>query len=388
MIIDKANRLGTVKEYYFSTKLKQIKTLNDAGKDILNIGIGNPDLPPHPNVLNTLCETAKQVQTHGYQSYRGIDELRDAMVKYYENHYSVALTESEILPLIGSKEGITHITQAFINEGDIVLIPNPGYPTYRSVSELACAHIIEYGLIEENNYQIDIEEIKTLPLDEVKLIWINYPNMPTGANADITVLKELIGLAKKHNFLIVNDNPYSRILTDSVFSIFQIEGAKDVALELNSLSKSHNMAGWRIGWLSGKDKYINTVLNIRTNVDSGMFYALQKAAVEALYLDEKWFEEQDAIYIKRRKLVYQLFDLLGCTYNTNQVGLFVWAKIPESITDVEVFVDELILKAEIFITPGKVFGAAGDRYLRASLCTNEDTLLEVINRIEKYITIK
>jgi len=385
MIIEKANRLNKVDEYYFSTKLKQIKALNEGGKNILNIGIGNPDLPPHANVLNKLCEVATSPQVHGYQSYRGTDELRCSINNYYQKHYNIPLLDSEILPLIGSKEGIMHITQAFINEGDTVLIPNPGYPTYKSVSKLAGAKVLEYKLSEKNNYQIDLEALKQLPLDEVKLIWVNYPNMPTGADADLENLKQLINLAKKHSFLIINDNPYSRILTKKVFSIFQIDGAKEVALELNSLSKSHNMAGWRIGWLCGDEKYVDTVLNIRSNVDSGMFYALQKAATEALNLDYTWFKQQDKVYSRRKELVHDLFSLLNCTYNKNQVGLFVWAKIPDSVDSVDDLVDDLILSAEVFITPGKIFGSEGERYLRASLCTKEETLKKVIQRIKKHI---
>ncbi len=388
MIIKKANRLNAVKEYYFSVKLKQIKELNESGKDILNIGIGNPDLAPHQSVLDQLCKSVNTANTHGYQSYRGLDELRHAMADYYGRFYNVKLNDEEILPLIGSKEGIMHITQAFINEGDAVLVPNPGYPTYKSVADLAHAKVLEYKLNENNGFQIDIEELKKLPLEEVKLMWINYPNMPTGTDADIAVLTELVELAHQYEFLIINDNPYSRILTDKVFSIFQIPGAKEVALELNSLSKSHNMAGWRIGWISGKSIYIDTILNVRSNMDSGMFYGLQKAAIKALELEGEWFLKLDEVYSKRKQLLHQLFDLLGCTYSKSQVGLFVWAKIPESVACVEDFVDELIMEAEVFITPGKIFGTEGERYLRASLCTNEETLQEVINRVNKHLLVK
>jgi aspartate/methionine/tyrosine aminotransferase len=383
MVISEATRLASIQEYYFSVKLKQIKELNENGSSIVNIGIGSPDLQPHQDVINVLSQNAQSTNSHGYQNYRGIDDFRSAISAYYKRDYEVALDESQILPLMGSKEGIMQITQAFINEGETVLIPNPGYPTYGSVSSLAKANVLTYNLVEENNFQIDLRELKSMDLDQVKIMWMNFPHMPTGTEPDKEIIQEVIKLAKKHKFLIVNDNPYSRILTKSAFSIFQIEGAGKVALELNSLSKSHNMAGWRIGWMCGRQKYINTVLKVRSNMDSGMFYPLQMAAIRALELGDDWFDQLNQTYSSRRKLVFKLFDLLDCTYNRNQSGLFVWAKIPDEIECVEDLVDDLIFNSDIFITPGKIFGTKGDRYLRAALCSSEEVLQQCINRLIK-----
>lgn len=388
MIIPQANRLNSIKEYYFSKKLREIKHLNAQGKDIINLGIGNPDGAPHPSVIDELNAVANQSNSHGYQPYTGIDELRNAICEYSLNFYNVLLSENETLPLIGSKEGITHITQAFINPQDLVLIPNPGYPTYGAVSNLVDANIQYYHLTEGNQFQIDIDEIERFDLDAVKLMWINFPNMPTGTKADINKLRALIKLAKKHHFLIVNDNPYSQILTKNPFSIFQIEGAKEVALELNSLSKSHNMAGWRLGWICGGSEYLQTILKTRSNMDSGKFLPIQKAAIKALSLSQDWFDANNTIYKSRRKYAFEIFDLLDCKYATEQVGMFVWAKIPSNINDVEVLVETLIKKAGIFITPGKIFGSEGKRYLRISLCTNSDMFKEAIKRIEKYLEKK
>ncbi|ELR69644.1 Biosynthetic Aromatic amino acid aminotransferase alpha [Fulvivirga imtechensis AK7] len=389
MIISKANRLNSVKEYYFSSKLRQIKELNDNGMNILNLAIGSPDLAPHEVVLQALTNDVFKQNIHGYQSYKGIDELRKAIADYYMATYRVSLDFGrEILPLMGSKEGITHITQAFINPDDTVLVPDPGYPTYRSVSELAHANIEVYHLEEKNNFQIDIESLKQMDLDKAKLMWVNFPNMPTGVQPDMEIMKELVALAKKYQFLIVNDNPYSRILVEEPFSIFQIPGAEDVALELNSLSKSHNMAGWRLGWVCGKSTYIDTVLSIKSNADSGMFYPLQVAASKALQLGDDWYANLNTVYRKRQQKVFELFDWLGCTCNVHQTGLFVWARIPEDIADVEVLVDDLIFKAQIFITPGKIFGKNGERYLRASLCNNEEILDIAISRVKTFVLQK
>jgi len=388
MIIPQANRLNSIQEYYFSKKLREIKQLNAQGKDIINLGIGNPDGAPHPSVIKELNEAANQTNTHGYQPYTGIDELREAISKYSNQYYNIPLSEDEVLPLIGSKEGITHITQAFVNPEDVVLIPNPGYPTYGSVSQLVNANIKYYHLTERNGFQLDLEEIKKIDLDAVKLMWINFPNMPTGTKADKNKIKELIDLAKKHHFLIINDNPYSQILNENPFSIFQIEGAKEVALELNSLSKSHNMAGWRIGWASGKSKYLQTILKTKSNMDSGKFLPIQKAAIKALSLSQEWFDKNNTIYEARKKYAHLIYKQLGCTYSKTQVGMFVWAKIPNHITDVELLVDELIQKAGIFITPGKIFGSEGNRYLRISLCTKKETFALAIDRIENYLDKK
>lgn len=389
MIINKAERLNSVKEYYFSSKLRQIKELNEQGMDILNLAIGSPDLAPHSTVIESLTSGARQEGIHGYQSYKGIDEFRKSITGYYQAAYGVGLDyQKEVLPLMGSKEGITHITQAFINKGDTVLVPDPGYPTYSSVSELAGAKIKTYNLLEENNFQPDIEALKKLDLASVKMMWVNYPNMPTGTEPDLKVMKALVDLAREHQFLLVNDNPYSRILIDEPFSIFQVEGAQEVALELNSLSKSHNMAGWRIGWVCGKAAYIDTILSIKSNADSGMFYPLQMAACKALLLGNDWFSDLNKIYLERQKKVFKLFDMLECSYHPEQVGLFVWAQIPDHIMQVESFVDELIFEAEVFITPGKIFGKNGDRYLRASLCSNNAVLDEALRRIHEFVSKK
>ena len=386
MIISKAERLNSVKEYYFSSKLRQIKELNENGMEILNLGIGSPDLAPHDTVVATLTQGVSGQGIHGYQSYKGIDAMRSAMSKYYLSAYGVRLDPAkEILPLMGSKEGITHITQAFINPGDIVLVPDPGYPTYASVSTLAGAKIVTYDLLEENNFQPDLEALEKLPLSQVKMMWLNFPNMPTGTAPDIAVMERLVALAKKHQFLLINDNPYSRILTEQPFSIFQITHAFDVAIELNSLSKSHNMAGWRVGWISGSAPYIDTILGIKSNTDSGMFYPLQMAAAKALLLGHDWFEALNSTYEKRQQRIFELFDLLDCTYSRKQTGLFVWARIPEEVEDVEVLVDDLIFKAEVFITPGKIFGKNGERYLRASLCNDDSQIDAAITRIRSYV---
>ncbi|MEX2335832.1 MAG: aminotransferase class I/II-fold pyridoxal phosphate-dependent enzyme [Fulvivirga sp.] len=389
MIINKADRLNSVKEYYFSSKLRQIKELNEKGMNVLNLAIGSPDLAPHSTVIEALSSNAFNKTMHGYQSYKGIDELRIAMANYYKLTYGVSLDYvREILPLMGSKEGIMHITQAFINKGDTVLVPDPGYPTYSAVSELAGANIECYHLQEGNNYQPDIESLKKMDLNKVKIMWLNFPNMPTGAEPDPEVMKALVELAKTHKFLLINDNPYSRILIKEPFSIFQIDGAFEVALELNSLSKSHNMAGWRLGWVSGKAAYIDTVLSIKSNADSGMFYPLQLAASKALQLGDDWYSDLNVLYKKRQRKIFELFDLLDCSYNPEQVGLFVWARVPDELGNVETLVDDLIFNAEVFITPGKIFGKNGDRYLRASLCNNEEVLDIALARVKCFVEKK
>lgn len=384
MVINEAHRLAAIQEYYFSKKLSEIKRLNENGARIVNIGIGSPDLQPHQSVVEKLSEEARKGFVHGYQGYRGTDQLRSAIAAYYLRDYTIELGEQQILPLMGSKEGIMQITQAFVNEGDTVLVPDPGYPTYRAVSKLARAGIVTYHLTGDNGFQPDLMELERLTAEGIKILWMNFPNMPTGVEPDREVMEKIVQLAKERSFLIVNDNPYSRILTSEPFSIFQIPGAEDVALELNSLSKSHNMAGWRIGWVCGKKEYIDSILKVRSNMDSGMFYALQEAAVKALELDQDWFETINQVYEDRRKLIQEMFDVLDCKYTKDSSGLFVWAKVPDSIRDVESFVDELILQAEVFITPGKIFGKGGDRYLRASLCTPVEVLEECLVRVRKF----
>ncbi len=383
MIIQPANRLSDVKEYYFSKKLKEIRELNAAGKNIINLGIGSPDLAPSEETVTALTETAELPTSHGYQSYTGIPELREAISSWMNSTYGVDFKpENELLPLMGSKEGIMHISMAFLNPGDKVLVPNPGYPTYTSVSNLLDAEIEFYDLDENNGWNIDIEALKKKDLSKVKLLWINFPHMPTGAQADNQILKELIELAKKEQFLIINDNPYSLILNPNPQSIFNIEGAKEVCLELNSLSKSHNMAGWRIGWLTGTPEYISTVLRVKSNMDSGMFLGLQKAAIKALSNPLSWHEAQNEIYAKRKKLIGEIYDHLNVTYDPNGVGMFVWAKVPDEVESVEKLVDNILYKADVFITPGFIFGSNGDRYIRASLCANETTIKEALERIK------
>ena len=386
MIIQPANRLSEVQEYYFSKKLKEIRELNASGKNIINLGIGSPDLAPSSETIEALIETAEQTNSHGYQSYTGIPELRNAISSWMASTYGVDFkAENEILPLMGSKEGIMHISMAFLNPGDKVLVPNPGYPTYTSVSNLMDADIEFYDLDEQNDWNIDVSRLREKDLSKVKLLWLNYPHMPTGARADVHILQELITLAKEKGFLIVNDNPYSLILNPTPRSIFNLEGAKDVCLELNSLSKSHNMAGWRIGWLSGSKEYISTVLRVKSNMDSGMFLGLQKAAVQALSNPMHWHEDQNNIYAKRRKLIEEIFDYLQVKYNPNSVGMFVWAKVPNSVDSVEKFVDDILYKANVFITPGFIFGSNGERYIRASLCASQETIKEALSRIKANV---
>ncbi len=383
MIIQPANRLSDVKEYYFSKKLAEIRKLNAEGKNIINLGIGSPDLAPSDETIKALTETAELSTSHGYQSYTGVPEFRGAISQWMNSTYGIDFNpENEILPLMGSKEGIMHISMAFLNPGDKVLVPNPGYPTYTSVSNLVDAEIEFYDLDENNGWNVDLEALKQKDFSNVKLFWLNFPHMPTGAQADNKVLKELIALAKEKEFLIINDNPYSLILNPNPQSIFNLYGAKEVCLELNSLSKSHNMAGWRIGWLTGASEYISTVLRVKSNMDSGMFLGLQKAAIKALSNPMQWHDDQNNIYAERKKLIGEIFDYLNVAYDPNSVGMFVWAKVPDSIESVEKLVDDILYKANVFITPGFIFGSNGDRYIRASLCANEATIKEALTRIK------
>lgn len=386
MIIQAANRLSDVKEYYFSKKLKEIRELNASGKNIINLGIGSPDLAPSPETVKALIETAENPSSHGYQSYTGIPELRQAISSWMLSTYNVDVnSEDEILPLMGSKEGIMHISMAFLNPGDKVLVPNPGYPTYTSVSNLMDADIEFYDLNEDDRWNVDVDRLREKDFSKVKLLWLNFPHMPTGAQADLNVLKELIALAKEKKFLIINDNPYSLILNPKPQSIFNLEGAKDVCLELNSLSKSHNMAGWRIGWLTGASEYISTVLRVKSNMDSGMFLGLQKAAVQALSNPLHWHEDQNTIYAERRDTIEEIFDYLKVKYDSKSVGMFVWGKVPNSVEKVEKFVDDILYKANVFITPGFIFGSNGERYIRASLCANKKTIKEALIRIKASV---
>ena len=379
-----ANRVNNISEYYFSKKLKEIAELNARGLDIINLGIGGPDRPPHPETIETLCTESRKSDVHGYQPYIGLPELRRAFADWYNRWYNVTLDpQKEIQPLIGSKEGILHISLAFLNAGDGVLVPNPGYPTYSSVSRLAEAEIFTYDLDENNHWQPDFKQLESLPLDRIKLMWVNYPNMPTGAKASMELFTKLVNFGKRHNIIIVNDNPYSFIRNAAApISIMEAEGARDVALEMNSLSKGHSMAGWRVGVVVGKKEWIDSILTFKSNMDSGMFYPIQAAADTALALGEEWFKELNDIYYGREKQAYALLDALGCKYREHQAGLFVWAELPESYEgDSFAFSDEVMDKCDVFLTPGGIFGSEGNRYIRITLCCPEELLKKATDNI-------
>jgi len=379
-MIKSAKRLDTVQEYYFSKKLREVRELAAAGKPIINMGIGSPDLQPPTKVIDAIQQSFNDADAHKYQSYQGLPALRSAISAFYKQKFNVATDPAnEILPLMGSKEGIMHISMAFLNEGDQVLIPNPGYPTYTSVTKLLGAEPVFYELEEATNWQPNIEALEALDLSKVKIMWVNYPHMPTGTNALKETFEKLVAFGKKHQILLVNDNPYSFILNDKPLSILQVEGAKDIALELNSLSKTFNMAGWRVGMVLGNKKYINEILKVKSNMDSGMFYGIQKGAIEALHLSDDWFENQNKVYEERRNLVFQLADKLECAYDENSTGLFVWAKIPKGKTSEEV-TDAILYEKDIFITPGTVFGSQGEGYIRFSLCVSKEVINNAISR--------
>jgi LL-diaminopimelate aminotransferase len=380
-MITPAKRLDAVQEYYFSAKLREVRQMVAEGKKVINMGIGSPDLPPGQEVLDAIAASFTDAKAHEYQSYQGLPELREAMAAFYKEHFEVSLNPAnEILPLMGSKEGIMHISMAFLNEGDKVLIPNPGYPTYTSATKLVGAEPVFYNLSEANDWEPDFETLEASDLSGVKIMWVNYPHMPTGAKGSRAMFEKLVAFAKKHNILLVNDNPYSFVLNDEYLSIFQAEGAKDVALELNSLSKTFNMAGWRVGMVLGNPQLIDAVLKVKSNMDSGMFYGIQKGAIAALNCSVSWFIGLNATYAKRRELIFTLADKLGCTYNRNTAGLFVWAKLPEGIENAEAYVDSILYDKHIFLTPGTVFGSAGEGYVRFSLCAPEGIIKEAINR--------
>lgn len=376
-----AKRLESVQEYYFSKKLREVRSLIEAGKPIINIGIGSPDLAPSPKVLAAITNSLTDVNAHKYQSYQGLPEFRQAVANFYKSFYKVGVNpDHEVLPLMGSKEGIMHISLAFLDKGDEVLIPNPGYPTYTSVTKLVEATPVFYNLDESNNWQPNFEELAQLDLSKVKIMWVNYPHMPTGANAQQATFEQLIAFGKKHQIIIVNDNPYSFVLNKHPQSIFQVAGAKDVALELNSLSKSFNMAGWRVGMLLGSKAHLTAVLKVKTQMDSGMFYGIQKGAIAALSLSNDWFVAMNAIYEKRRILIWELAAKLGCTFDTTASGMFVWAKLPAH-KNAEKVVDALLYDKNIFIAPGTIFGSQGQGYIRFSLCIAEEEIKEAIRRI-------
>lgn len=380
-MIPKANRLNTVSEYYFSKKLREVAQLKNEGKPIINMAIGSPDLPAPAEVVNALQQAMAIENVNQYQSYQGIPELREAMCNFYATHYGVALqAANEVLPLMGSKEGIMHISMAFLNKGDAVLIPNPGYPTYASVTQLLECEPIYYNLNEANNWLPNLAELEQMDLSRVKLMWLSYPHMPTGANASAAIFEQLIQFAKKHHILLINDNPYSFILNNKPQSILALPGAKEVALELNSLSKSFNMAGWRVGMVAGAATYLKTILDVKSNMDSGMFLAVQKGAVAALNLPQNWFTSLNKIYEERRKLVWQIMDALHCTYSKSSTGLFVWAKLPVE-ADAVSFADDLLYNKHIFMAPGTIFGSNGKGYIRASLCVPKAVLQEVLNSV-------
>ncbi len=382
-MITTSKRLHGIDEYYFSRKLKQIDELNKQGKNIINLGIGSPDLPPHPDVIKVLQNESSKPNAHAYQSYKGSPVLRKAICEWYKKWYNVTLnSEEEILPLIGSKEGIMHISMTYLDEGDTILAPNPGYPTYSICAQLAGAIVKDYFLKEKNNWYPDFDVLEKMDLSKVKLMWINYPQMPTGQAGDKNVFEKAIAFGKKYNILICHDNPYSFILNEQPLSLLSIEGAKEVAIELNSLSKSHNMAGWRIGMLCGAKERIDEVLRFKSNMDSGMFLPLQLAAAKALSLDKNWYDDVNKIYKSRREKVYELLDLLQCSYSKKQAGMFIWSKISSQYKDGYGLSDDLLYNNNVFISPGGIFGSAGAQYIRVSLCTEIEKIEEAIQRIK------
>ena len=382
-MIKQSNRLNSVEEYYFSKKLREVSKMIESGDSVINMGVGSPDLFPSNDVVNQIKNSLSEPLAHKYQSYQGIPELRDAISKFYDKFFGVKLNPSnEILPLMGSKEGIMHISLAFLNPGDEVLIPNPGYPTYLSVTKLVEASPVFYNLSEKNNWFPNISELEKLNLSKVKIMWVNYPHMPTGASADTKQFEKLLKFAQTHNILLVNDNPYSFILNDSYLSLLKIKGSRDSVLELNSLSKSFNMSGWRVGMLVGSSENISKVLKVKSNMDSGMFYGIQKGAIAALNLNESWFKNLNKIYLSRRKLIWKIADKLNCSYDKNSKGLFVWAKLPASIKSSESFIDSLLKQKKIFVAPGTIFGSKGEGYIRFSLCIDENKINEALKRIE------
>lgn len=380
-MIQTADRLETVQEYYFSKKLREVRGLVAKGRPIIHMGIGSPDLAPSKDVINAIQNSVTDTGAHQYQSYQGLPELREAIAIFYLSKFGVAAdAATEILPLMGSKQGIMHISMAFLNEGDQVLIPNPGYPTYTAVSKLVGAVPQYYDLVEDKGWFPDLEELEKDDLSKVKLMWLGYPHMPTGATANKKQFEQLIAFAKRNDILLINDNPYSFILNDDPTSILSIDGAKDVALELNSLSKTFNMAGWRVGMVLGSEENLKSILKVKSNMDSGMFYGIQKGAIAALGSSKEWFDNLNTIYTSRKELMLQLVEKLGCTYDSTSVGLFIWAKLPYGSTSAEKFIDNILYDKDIFIAPGTIFGSNGEGYIRFSLCVTEEKIQEAIDR--------
>ena len=378
-----AERLSAVNEYYFSKKLKEIAEMNAAGKNVINLGVGSPDLPPSQETIDTFCSEIQQPDAHGYQPYVGIPELREAFAGWYKQWYEVELNPNkEIQPLIGSKEGVLHISLAFLNPGDKVLVPNPGYPTYTSVSNLVGAKIIAYDLNENNNWQPDFDALEKTDLSGVKLMWTNYPNMPTGAPATVELYQQLVDFGKRHGIVICNDNPYSFILNDKPLSILSIEGAKDICIELNSMSKSHNMPGWRMAMLASNAQFIEWILKVKSNIDSGQFKPMMLAAVKALQAKPEFHRQMNDIYRKRRIIAEKMMDTLGCTFDPKQSGMFLWGKIPDNYSGSEELADKILYESNVFLTPGFIFGSKGERFIRISLCCKEKLLQESLNRIK------
>ncbi len=385
-MIQPADRLSLVSEYYFSRKLKEVAQLNAEGKDIISLAIGSPDMPPSPETIDVLCENAKKADAHGYQPTMGIPELRKAMARFYQRWYGVELDPAtEIQPLIGSKEGILHVTLALCNPGDKVLVPNPGYPTYTSLSKILGQQIVNYDLLEENGWQPDFEQLESMDLSGVKLMWTNYPNMPTGGRATRELYEKIVAFAKKHDIVVVNDNPYSFILNrDEHLSILQIPGAKECCIEFNSMSKSHNMPGWRVGMLASNSQFVQWILKIKSNIDSGTFRPMQLAAAQAYDNTEAWHTSANIeTYASRRKIAEAIMTKLGCTFDPQQQGMFLWGKIPESYSNCEELTERVLHEARVFITPGFIFGSNGERYIRISLCAKDEKINEALNRISE-----
>mgnify|MGYP001791818196 FL=1 len=385
MRVKPADRTAKVQEYYFSQKLAQIDRMRREGADVINLGIGSPDQPPSENTIAALIAEAKKPTSHGYQSYNEIPALRKAFAEWYKKYFHVDLDpEKEILLLMGSKEGIMHISMAFVNSGDDDLVPDPGYPIYSSVTHLVGGIFSKYNLVKEKGWFPDIESLEQSDLSKVKLMWVNYPHMPTGTPGTVSLFEKLVAFSQKHGILLCNDNPYSFILNKDYHSLMEVKGAKEIALELNSLSKSHNMAGWRIGMVAGHSEYIKNILKVKSNMDSGMFLAMQMAAVEALNNPASWYDKVNVVYLRRRKIVEEIMDILNCRYDKSQVGLFVWGRIPEGIINCEMYIEEILNKSNVFITPGFIFGENGERYIRISLCANEKRLEEAKERLLKF----